>query len=103
MIWILEAAIDLVTGTAASAAGQGIADRTARRERRRNGLPEPEAQPVSGREILRDLIWTVGLVVMGCGGLAALDGGPAWMIWGLVGVGLATFIAGILLHRRLRH
>ena len=95
MIWIVEAAIDVV----ANAAGDEVARRAMRRARQRRGEPEPEERTFE--QAKKDLLWIAGFVLMNCAGLAALDSWSPWFSWSLAAVGLSTFVVGLVVRRRL--
>ena len=95
MIWIVEAAIDLVT----SAASDEVARRAMRRARQRRGEPEPEEPTFE--QAKKDLLWMAGLVLMAGAVLAALDSWSPWFSWSLAAVGLSTFVVGLVVRRRL--
>jgi hypothetical protein len=89
--WIVEAIAQVVV--------EATGDEVVRRARRRRGLPElPEP---TLQEAKKEVLWTVGLVLSCLGGIALLDGWPLWLGWGLVGVGLATAIFGLVVRRRM--
>jgi hypothetical protein len=97
MIWIVEAALNLV----ASAASDEVVGRAMRRGRQRRGEPEPEHEELTLHEVKKEWLWTTGLVLILCAGLAAVDSWSPWFSWSLAAVGLATLVIGLVVRRRL--
>jgi heme O synthase-like polyprenyltransferase len=95
MIWIVEAAIDLV----ASMVTEEAIDRKMRRRRRRRGEPEPAERTL--KETKKEMLWSTGLAILLCAGLAATNSWSPWFSGSLVAAGLATFIVGLVVRRRM--
>jgi hypothetical protein len=95
MIWIVEAVLNIVT----NAAGDEVVDRAMRRRRKRRGEPEPEDR--RAEEGKKELLWFAGFGLMCGAALAALDSWPLWFNCSLAAIGLATFIFGLVVRRRM--